>query len=98
MAENTKREETFTAAIPELDGIIFDMANTRKGGHFDASKNSIAGYITKEFRCGGDIGHTIYNLRRLQSPLLRSPRNQPDLTLTALDTSMVNHKKYTKFT
>ena len=55
-SERTPRRETgdeFTGAIPELEGVIFDVVCTKKAGHFDASKKLIVAYVTKEFRRGG---------------------------------------------
>ena len=82
-ADTTKKEKnktftqmgnTFTRAIPELNGVIIDVMNTKKAGHFDASKKLAAGYFAKEFRRGGNIGHTILHQQKFVLPIPRRPK------------------------
>jgi len=54
--------EVFVRMIPKLEGVICDVMNTKKAGHLNTSKKTIAQYLANSLRRGGDISHTILNL------------------------------------
>ena len=82
--------EVFIGAIPKLHGVIFDVVSTKKAGHFDASKKLIAAYLTKEFRRGGDIGHTILHMSKFKVPIPKKPKSPAGLNL---DGSLTDDQK-----
>ena len=54
--------------IPKLEGVICDVMNTKKAGHLNTSKKTIAQYLAMILRRGGDISHTILNLSMFVIP------------------------------
>ena len=60
--------EVFVGMIPGLEGVIFDVINTKKSGHFNTLKKTIAQYLAKSLRHGGDISHTILYLSMFVIP------------------------------